>query len=469
MKTSGAELRELRQRFGLSQSKLAQLSGVSQHLLSAFELEKAALSESLLDALTQSLADNEKVSAIVNRRKRYREHRYENVGVCRDRAERAARTPVNPKYCRVLENMAERHISSEPRRLTALSLFSGCGGFSLGFSAASFAVRGFVELDPELRSIYQRNFPSSLEVGGDITTIDEATLSALVTHLGEIDVVIGGPPCQGFSLAGKRQTDDPRNKLFEHYLRFVDCFRPKCAVLENVKLLTSMKNVRGGLVKDDICDEFRARGYRIECYEVNARDYGVPQHRERVLFVATRADLELSPSIPVPTHSESRDLFSATARYRSFADACSDLAFIESGGQSDDVLHQAVTHPTHVIEWLWDVPEGASAHENADCSKRPPSGYNTTYKRQVWNEPAATVQTTFGMISGCRNVHPIATRALTVREAARIQSFPDSYQFAGSLGTIRTGIGNAVPPLLAFEIAQHLRQQLSDLVEVPCL
>jgi DNA mismatch endonuclease Vsr len=113
-----------------------------------------------------------------------------------------------------------------------------------------------------------------------------------------------------------------------------------------------------------------------------------------------------------------------------------------------------------VVDWLWDVPEGRSAHENADPAKRPPSGYNTTYKRQVWHEPASTVQTTFGMISGCRNVHPIATRSLTIREAARIQSFPDSFLFQGSRGAIRKGIGNAVPPLLALALASHLRDRL---------
>src|SRR4051812_14910211 len=120
-------------------------------------------------------------------------------------------------------------------------------------------------------------------------------------------------------------------------------------------------------------------------------------------------------------------MFSQLPPFRTFGDAVSDLAYLESGERSEDPLHEAVRHPQHVIDWLWDVPQGKSAHDNEDAAKRPPSGYNTTYKRQVWDEPASTVQTTFGMISGCRNVHPIATRSLTVREAARIQSFPDSY------------------------------------------
>ncbi len=138
---------------------------------------------------------------------------------------------------------------------------------------------------------------------------------------------------------------------------------------------------------------------------------------------------------------------------------------MESGEKSSDPFHEAVRHPDHVIRWLWDVPEGASAHDNKDEKLRPPSGYNTTYKRQKWDEPASTVQTTFGMISGSNNVHPIATRSLTIREAARIQSFPDSYKFSGTLGTIRKGIGNAVPPLLSLQIGLHVKKIL-DLVKV---
>jgi len=223
-----------------------------------------------------------------------------------------------------------------------------------------------------------------------------------------------------------------------------------------------MKSSEGHYVKDEIKREFEKRGYLVGLFDANAKDYGVPQHRERVFFIAVRRDLGASPSFPDPTHGQAGDgnLFSNFAPYRTFADACSDLTFLESGETANDPMHAAVAHPQHVIDWLWDVPEGQSAHDNDDPSKRPPSGYNTTYKRQVWAEPGATVQTTFGMISGCRNVHPIATRSLTVREAARLQSFPDSYKFTGSLGSIRTGIGNAVPPLLAYAIAKHIIKAL---------
>ena len=463
MTLTGTQLRQSRLSVGLSQAKLAELSNISQHLLSAFELGKLTLPKQTITHISDLLSDKEKVTTVVKRAKRYRTHEYAKIPKRPERIAKASQTKENLNYKKLLSNLAALHLKKQPRSLSAISLFSGCGGFSLGFSAGGFLVKGFVELEDDLRKIYRKNFPESLEMGSDITAIDDSALKKLSAKIGSVDVIIGGPPCQGFSLSGKRDIYDPRNQLFRHYLRFVDAFRPKVAILENVKLLTSMKNEKGGLVKSDIFSEFGEHGYKINCFEINAKDYGVPQHRERVIFIAVRNDLAFLPSIPPATHGETEqnpDFFTKLLPFRTFADACSDLPYIESGENSDFSLHQAVMHPAHVIEWLWDVPQGFSAHDNQDANKRPPSGYNTTYKRQIWNEPASTVQTTFGMISGCRNVHPIATRALTIREAARIQSFPDEYIFEGSLGTIRTGIGNAVPPLLAYFLAIHLRSLL---------
>lgn len=459
----GRQLRKQRELLQLSQAKLAELSGVSQHALSAFELGKSALGVRELAAVRKAIGNRDEVAAVSGRSKRYREHAYHQPPILPARRARARASKGNADYAARLSALQAGHAARATRKLSALSLFSGCGGFSLGFSAAGFALKGFVEREPALRAIYQQNFPASRMLGADITQVSDEALAQAAREIGTVDVIIGGPPCQGFSLSGKRQVDDPRNLLFRHYLRFVSTFKPKFAVLENVRLLTSMKNAAGGFVRDDIHAEFAAHGYKVAFFEINAKDYGVPQHRERVLFVAVRSDVPGEPSIPAATHGAAEDLFAGTPACRSFADACSDLAYLESGGVSEDPLHTAVSHPSHVIEWLWDVPEGSSAHDNADPTMRPPSGYNTTYKRQVWNEPGATVQTTFGMISGCRNVHPIATRSLTIREAARLQSFPDDYRFSGTLGDIRTGIGNAVPPLLAHAVALHLKQRLQIL------
>ena len=459
----GTQLRTHRQELGLSQAKLSEISGIPQHVLSSVELGKSSLDTLQYEAVRRALADGDQVASISKREKRYRQHSYAPRPVLSERQARASRSDGNAEYCTVLSELLLAHLHSKSEKLTALSLFSGCGGFSLGFSSAGFDIKGFVELEQPLRAIYKENFPNSAEIGSDITLITDEALAAHRHAIGEVDAIVGGPPCQGFSLSGKRDVDDPRNQLFRHYLRFVDIFRPKIAILENVRLLTSMRNPEGTLVSDDICREFRLHGYNIEFFETNAKNFGVPQHRERVIFFAVRDDLKIRPCLPPSMYGVTSDLFSSSEPCRSFADACSDLSYIESGGKSNDSLHEAVAHPEHVIDWLWNVPEGVSAHDNADPQMRPPSGYNTTYKRQIWNEPGATVQTTFGMISGCRNVHPIATRSLTVREAARLQSFPDGYKFFGTLGAIRTGIGNAVPPLLARELALHTKRLLQIL------
>jgi DNA (cytosine-5)-methyltransferase 1 len=466
MSDAGDEIRKSREALGLSQAKLSEISGIPQYLLSAFELGKGVLSDADTTRLARAFEDRDKIAATTQRRKRYQPHIYEYRPHDPLRVELHATTKGNSNY---LAELAAMYSSAPCTNLTAMSLFSGCGGLSLGFSKAGFQIKGFLEIEDALSSIYQLNFPGVGRLGADITAISDEIIRREHSRIGDVDAIIGGPPCQGFSLSGKRNVNDPRNNLFTDYLRFIRVFRPKVAVIENVRLLTSMKMADGTFVKHQIEQSFASEGYSVAMYEVNARDYGVPQHRERVFFVAVRKDLNAAPSFPSPTHGISSDMFTRKAPWRTFADACSDLTYLEAGEKSQDPLHFAVAHPNHVIDWLWDVREGYSAHENTDPAKRPPSGYNTTYKRQIWLQPGATVQTTFGMISGCRNVHPIATRSLTIREAARLQSFPDEYQFDGSLGVIRTGIGNAVPPLLAYALGNHVRTTLLDLIKVPCL
>jgi len=449
---SGENLRDTRAKAELSQARLAELTQVPQHLISSFELGKSSLNSSQLEQILNVVSNLEVHEKSINRKKRYRKHSYGNSKNKEDRSHLSVRSDGNAAYLRELESLSSR----SKTKFTGLSLFAGCGGFSLGFRSAGCDIKGFVELDDALANIYSTNFPKVPRIGSDICNVTNEDIDRFASEVGDIDVIIGGPPCQGFSLAGKRNIDDPRNYLFQEYMRFIDVIRPKIAVVENVRLLTSMKSNVGGFVKDQIASDFADRGYHTKLFEVNAAAYGVPQNRFRAVFVAVRNDLPNMPSFPMPRFNDAGDLINPSNPHRTFADACSDLPFIESGEVSEGAYHKAVKHPDHVIEWLWDVPQGKSAHENDDPEMRPPSGYNTTYKRQVWTEPASTVQTTFGMISGCRNVHPIATRSLTIREAARIQSFPDDYQFVGSLGAIRTGIGNAVPPLLARAIAKHI-------------
>ena len=464
MISTGNELRQFREVRQISQARLAEIVDIHQHVLSSFERGKTVICPKTLRQINRHLVKLDEHAHVVKRKKRYVSHEYSDRTQDPVRAKRYSRSQGNQTYLDELRDLD----SAEKASRSAISLFSGIGGFSLGFKVAGFDILGCVEVDDRLFDIYKENFPEVARLGSDITSLNLEELRNFLSNK-EIDVVIGGPPCQGFSLSGKRDQNDARNFLFKEYAKVLDVIQPKVAIIENVRLLTSMKGPDGSFVKDQIREELWAHGYKSELYEVNAKDYGVPQHRERIFFVALREDLSGRPSIPVSSYGSEIGLFGTNQAYRTFADACSDLSYIESGQDSSDMFHKAVSHPDHVIEWLWDVKEGYSAHDNEDPKLRPPSGYNTTYKRQVWDEPASTVQTTFGMISGCRNVHPIATRSLTVREAARIQSFPDSFKFVGSMGAVRTGIGNAVPPLLAKKVALHLRSLLASFVEVSSL
>lgn len=452
---NGKSLKKLRVDIGLSQSKLAELSGISQARISSFELGKSELSESEkfnLNSIISNL-DYNKVNKL--KKKRYRTVN-DAANIMPSRRRRGySITDRNVEYLESLRDLENKFFDpmDKAKRPKAISFFAGCGGLCYGMKAAGFDIVATNELVEEYKDIYRENFSSASFLPNDIRSISERDLAPYIG----VDLMIGGPPCQGFSLAGKRDVNDERNTLFQNYLHIADIVKPKVIIMENVRLLTSMKDSDGTLIKHRILKTFKQHGYLSEFYELNAKDFGVPQHRERVFFIGVRADLNRQPTPPAPTCSGSDDLFSPSGKHFTFGDGVSDLEFLESSEKSEeDPMHKAVNHPEHVLRWLVDVPQGKSAHDNADENLRPPSGYNTTYKRQVWDEPAATVATTYSMISGSRTVHPIATRSLTTREALRLQSFPDSFKLIGKLGDIRTTIGNAVPPKLAFALGEHI-------------
>lgn len=452
---NGKTLKKLRVDLGLSQAKLSDLSGIIQARISSFELGKSELSDKEIFSLISitSGLDYKKVNKL-KKKKFCKVDDGNNVISSRPRRGYSI-TARNAEYLASLINLENQFLNlvEETKRPKAISFFAGCGGLCYGMKAAGFDIVATNELVEEYKNIYRENFPSASFFPNDIRSISDGDLNPYIG----VDLMIGGPPCQGFSLAGKRDVNDERNTLFQNYLNIASIVKPKVIIMENVRLLTSMKDSNGNLVKDHVLKTFKKHGYVSEFYELNAKNFGVPQHRERVFFIGVRADLNKQPIPPVPTCSGNNDLFSTSGKYFTFGDGVSDLEFLESSEKSeDDPLHKAVNHPEHVLRWLVDVPQGKSAHDNADESLRPPSGYNTTYKRQVWDEPAGTVATTYSMISGCRNVHPIATRSLTTREALRLQSFPDSFKLKGRLGDIRTTIGNAVPPKLAFVLGEHI-------------
>lgn len=246
MVDSGSALRHTREAIGLSQAKLAEATGIAQHIISAFELGKFSLNSEQATRIASILNDKQSLSSLISRKKRYQNHHYSDARHDAGRRARCTQTSGNIEYCGLLNQL---HSTQAPERLSAINLFSGCGGFSLGFSWAGFDIRGYLEFEAGLSSIYTQNFPGCRELGTDITAISDDEISRVRDAIGEIDVIIGGPPCQGFSLSGKRNVKDPRNSLFRHYLRFVDAYRPQFAIMENVRLLMSMRSPNGGFIK----------------------------------------------------------------------------------------------------------------------------------------------------------------------------------------------------------------------------
>ncbi|MBL0242374.1 MAG: DNA (cytosine-5-)-methyltransferase [Chloracidobacterium sp.] len=283
MNLTGVALRQKREEIGLSQARLSELSNIPQHILSSFELEKSTINQHSLSTLVNLLEEISSAKIKVSRKKRYQTHSFNGFVRDADRTELATITPENRNYVSLI-NSLERNRSTLPKSGKVISLFSGCGGFSLGFSWAGFEVMGFLELEEAYRAIYRENFPTVYELGDDIRKLEMEDIQVWKAGLGDVDVIIGGPPCQGFSLSGKRNATDQRNSLFRHYLRVVRELNPKVAIMENVRLLTSMKGPDGKLVLDHIYEDFQESGYQVKHFEINAKDYGVPQHRERVIL-----------------------------------------------------------------------------------------------------------------------------------------------------------------------------------------
>lgn len=453
-------IKEIRKLINISQAQFSEIAKIPQYRLSGIELGKDSPTNDEILKITSAIKKIARGDITPRKKKRIFKETFDYSIVAVNPRRGYLKTERNSEYLKLLEDLEKHFIEDHSHGPKAISFFAGCGGLCYGITAAGFNIVATNELVEDYREIYKQNFPNANFLSNDIRDITDSEIRELLEKYHEIDLFAGGPPCQGFSLAGKRDIKDQRNNLFQYYFHIANKVRPKVILMENVKLLTSMRNPTGRLVKDEIIETFDKIGYYGQFYIVNASDYAVPQNRERVLFIGIRKDLNMKPTNMLsPICGEFCDLFATIMPKFTFGDAVSDLEYLESGECSKtDKYHKSTNHPEHVIRWLYNVPQGKSAHDNEDPNLRPPSGYNTTYKRQIWTEPGCTVTTNFNMISGGNNVHPIATRALTIREALRLQSFPDSFKFKGKESSIRTTIGNAVPPLLAYYVAIYLKK-----------
>lgn len=341
-----------------------------------------------------------------------------------------------------------------------IDLFCGCGGLSLGFEMAGFEPALAIDLWKDAIVTYNHNREHKVGICEDIHNLTDEYLESLNQN-GEIVGVIGGPPCQGYSTVGTRDINDPRNHLYMQYCRVVEKVRPKFFVLENVKGLTTLMN---GMFRDDIYNRFSALGYTVVYKIINAAHYGVPQNRQRVFFVGIR-DTEFQ----FPEANEEQII--------TCSDALSDLPLLDEfdgdllvheylcdpqneyqakirNGSTCVLNHQITKHSDQTKQIISMIPDGGKIkdlpREYWDIRK-----YNKAFERMSSQKPSNTVDT------GHRNYfHYSENRIPTARENARLQSFPDSFEFIGTRTSQYKQIGNAVPPLLAHAIAVAIKKVL---------
>lgn len=362
------------------------------------------------------------------------------------------------------------YLESESTRSTVhkgvVDLFAGVGGLSLGFQQAGFDILAANEHDDEIAESYIINHPETDVFTGDIESMNYAR--DLGKYKEHTRVVIGGPPCQGFSQKGSRQSIlDKRNFLFRDFVSAVEFLNPEYFVMENVPNLLTAND---GFFRGELETAFEQIGYKITAKVLSANDYQVPQRRRRAVIIGKYR--EIPPAHPLPS------LNNVTVW-----DAISDLAYHGSGEGSDNepyktppktryqtalragssVLHnhKATKHSKLALDRMGLMPPNSGVKSLPE-EHRTKSIYSGTWTRLVKEEYAPTITTRFDTPSSGQFTHPLLNRAITVREAARLQSFPDTYRFIGTKGSQMRQVGNAVPPRLARAIAETILRDINE-------
>lgn len=346
-----------------------------------------------------------------------------------------------------------------------IDLFCGAGGFSAGCSMAGFTpIFGIDHFKPAIQT-WTTNHPNTIGCLGDIRNVPPENIKRILNDKGinHIHLLTGGVPCQGFTIANRKHNDnDERNFLYLEYMKYVSLFHPDIIVLENV---SGMRSTAGGKFEKSIKKNMEDLGYITSVKMINAADYGVPQQRQRLLFVGISKSLNIDSEFVFPQGKFSPE------NYRTVDDAFSDLPSIKAGEKSDTYKsppqndyqkmlrglgdypveqpaqlynHVSPNHPQSTVDMIGNTPQGAPLYP--------------TFKQRIrlsLNYPSPT-QLAGGIRPSFQFGHPTDARGLTTRERARIQSFPDSYIFKGGIVQERVQTGNAVPPLMIFNIAKEL-------------
>lgn len=369
--------------------------------------------------------------------------------------------------------------------LTAVDLFCGCGGLSEGLRLAGVAIKAGVDCNPKYIASFRHNFPEALAVISDVSqTTPQQLCEQMGLSAGSVDLLVGGPPCQGFSKNVPRKyrwLDDPKNTMVRHFLNMAEYLAPAVIVMENV---AEMRNGFEGQYTDEVTERLGTLGYSVQHFSLNAANYGVPQRRRRAFFVANCLGKTLQE--PIATHVRSdlgdHDLFSGkTEAHVSVWDAIGDLPSLSSGEGEANFPYQ--TH--HISEYQEWARQNSDSIKNHVARKLQPlqqqrisallpgqglkdlpahlktkGGYSGAYGRLTKEMIAPTITRWVFHPGSGRWGHPVDERILTIREAARIQGFPDHFEFIGTYNDQAGQVGNAVPPLLAKAVITSILDQL---------
>ncbi len=335
--------------------------------------------------------------------------------------------------------------------LNVVDLFCGAGGMSLGFKKAGFNIIYAVDSDQKAISTYKANLGDYAEVG-DIYSLNVSDIKAKIGRGRDVDIVIGGPPCQGFSVQRRGSDKDERNNLVLEYARVVAGIKPKVFVMENVGGLLSSRG-------DEVLGKFKSilskKGYSFYIKKIDASHFGVPQARKRVFFIGVNeksVTKEYEFPSPIPKYLKTP----VTVRNSIF-----DLKDIKDEGVPN---HRSDKLSEINLQRIRSITEGQGRdslpeHLQLDCHKNNKSHRHLdTYGRMAWAGLAPTITARFDSFSRGRFGHPVNDRSITLREGARLQTFPDKFVFIGTKVEIARQIGNAVPPVLAKEIAKSIKK-----------
>lgn len=340
---------------------------------------------------------------------------------------------------------------------TFIDLFAGCGGLSLGFEMAGFT--GILAIDnwKDALTTYSHNRKSARTLCGDLAVIDPYKIKEEY-NISNVDVIIGGPPCQGFSVAGKRIIEDERNKLYKAFVGFVACFHPQAFVMENVP---NILNIGEGMVCKSIINDFERLGYKVCVQTLTSSDYGVPQNRRRAVFVGLADGRNFVFPEPlkmkkVTSFEALNDLTEGTipegAPYPN--ESTSDFQRYARKNSNGVYNHEITIHNDKTKEVIAMVPDGGN-YKDLPLELQQTRKVHIAWTRLCSTKPSITIDT------GHRHhFHYKWNRVPTVRESARLQSFPDDFIFLCSKTSQYKQVGNAVPPLMAKAIAEQLSRIL---------